>query len=68
MHLLQAGVNIVYIRDILGHASVEITSIYARADVEMKRKAIESVSDKAIPEVPDWTSDNALMEWLKELS
>ena len=68
MHLLQVGVNIVYIRDILGHASVETTSIYARADVEMKRKAIESVSDKAMPEVPDWTSDNVLMEWLKQLS
>lgn len=68
MHLLQAGVNIVYIRDILGHASVETTSTYARADVEMKRKAIESISDKTMPEVPDWTSDNALMEWLKQLS
>ena len=68
MHLLQAGINIVYIRDILGHASVETTGVYARADVEMKRKAIENISDKTIPEVPDWTSDNALMEWLKQLS
>ncbi len=32
MHLLQAGVNIVYIRDILGHVSVQTTEVYARAD------------------------------------
>ena len=32
MHLLQAGVNLVYIRDILGHVSVQTTEIYARAN------------------------------------
>ena len=31
MHLLQAGVNLVYIRDILGHVSIQTTEIYARA-------------------------------------
>lgn len=67
MHLLQAGVNIVYIRDILGHSSIETTNIYARADMEMKRRAIEAVSDDISPNVPDWKSDNALMEWLKSL-
>lgn len=32
MHLLQAGVNLVYIRDILGHRSIKTTEVYARAD------------------------------------
>ncbi len=32
MHLLQAGVNLVYIRDLLGHVSVQTTDVYARAD------------------------------------
>lgn len=32
MHLLQSGVNIVYIRDILGHVDIKTTEIYARAD------------------------------------
>ena len=41
MHLLQAGVNIVYIRDILGHASVQTTQMYARADSKHKRMALE---------------------------
>jgi hypothetical protein len=29
MHLLQNGVNLVYIRDILGHSSIQTTDIYA---------------------------------------
>ena len=32
MHLLQAGINLVYIRDILGHVSVQTTEVYAKAD------------------------------------
>lgn len=38
MHLLQAGVNLVYIRDILGHISIQTTEIYARADSKQKEK------------------------------
>lgn len=38
MHLLQAGVNLVYIRDILGHVSILTTEIYARADSRQKRE------------------------------
>ena len=30
MHLIQAGVNLIYIRDLLGHADVSTTEIYAR--------------------------------------
>ena len=41
MHLLQAGVNLVYIRDILGHVSIQTTEIYARADSKSKREALE---------------------------
>jgi site-specific recombinase XerD len=33
MHLIQAGVNLIYIRDLLGHADVSTTEIYARADL-----------------------------------
>ena len=31
MHLIQAGVNLIYIRDLLGHVDVSTTEIYARA-------------------------------------
>jgi len=33
MHLLQAGVNLIYIRDLLGHADVSTTEIYANSRV-----------------------------------
>ena len=68
MHLLQAGVNIIYIRDIMGHSSIDTTNIYARADTEMKRKALEVLSTDIAPNVPDWHNDDALMDWLKNIS
>jgi len=39
MHLLQAGVNLIYIRDILGHVSVQTTEIYATADSRAKKRS-----------------------------
>ena len=66
MHLLQAGVNLVYIRDILGHVSVTTTEIYARADSQKKREAIESAYvDVAPKEHPTWLKNGNLLEWLK---
>ena len=67
MHLTQADVNPIYIRDILGHADLKTTGIYSRSNLEMKRRALEKIEDKAIPDTPDWTSDNGLMEFLKNL-
>lgn len=69
MHLLQAGVNLVYIRDILGHTNIKTTEIYARADSEMKRAAIEKASVNMVPNSnkADWTVDTSLMSWLEGL-
>jgi integrase/recombinase XerD len=68
MHLIQAGVNLIYIRDLLGHAEVATTEIYARADAETKRKAIENAYQPLTPDVlPDWTSDHSLIHWLDTL-
>lgn len=41
-HLLQAGMNIIYVRDFLGHSSVKTTETYVRMDSEQKRKALEA--------------------------
>ncbi len=66
MHLLQAGVNLVYIRDILGHVSVQTTEIYARADSRKKREAIEKAYVDVVPkQAPTWLKNNDLLEWLK---
>ena len=68
MHLLQAGVNLIYIRDFLGHVDLKTTEIYARADTEMKRKAIENVYPDLIDSnLPDWSKDQALLSWLSEI-
>ncbi len=68
MHLLQAGVNLIYIRDFLGHVDLKTTEIYARADTEMKRKAIENVyPDLVDSTLPDWSKDQALLSWLSEI-
>jgi integrase/recombinase XerD len=68
MHLLQAAVNVIYIRDLLGHADVSTTEIYARADPETKRKAIENAYESLTPEpLPSWTADRDLLEWLDQI-
>lgn len=68
MHLLQSGVNLIYIRDILGHADIKTTEVYARIDSEMKRKALEKASTGTISEkVPLWHENKSLLSWLKEL-
>jgi len=66
MHLLQAGVNLVYIRDILGHVSIQTTEIYARADSKQKREAIEKAYVNVNPnEESMWTNNDNLISWLK---
>lgn len=68
MGLLQAGINLVYIRDFLGHRNVVTTEIYARADTEMKRKAIESAyMDLSPRDMPKWEENEDLMYWLQNL-
>jgi hypothetical protein len=66
--MLQAGINLVYIRDFLGHTSITSTEIYAKADSEMKRKALESAYlDLETGELPAWDKDGDLMNWLQNL-
>jgi integrase/recombinase XerD len=68
MHLLHAGVNLVYIRDFLGHVDLKTTEIYAKADTEMKRKALENVYPDLIDSnLPDWNKDQSLLSWLSAL-
>ena len=66
MHLLESGVNLIYIRDILGHKSITTTEIYAKTNSEIKRKAIEenSQSINAKNKYSNATK-NDLLNWLK---
>jgi len=69
VHLLQSGVNLIYIRDFLGHCDCSTTEIYARADTEMKRKAIEAAYSDVLPikDLPLWADDTGLMMFLNSL-
>lgn len=69
MHMLQSGVNLVYIRDMLGHVSVQTTEIYARADSRKKREAIEQAYIDVTPDIkPQWEGNQNLIEWLKSFN
>ena len=66
MHLLEGGVNLIYIRDFLGHSSVTTTEIYARANPEIKRKVIEEASPSILPEEKYSVQEKSdLISWLK---
>ena len=68
MHLLQANVNLIYIRDFLGHTSVITTERYAKADSEIKRKAIEKASYNFLPDKKySHKEKNELLNWLKTI-
>lgn len=68
MHMLQAGVPLIYIRDYLGHVELTTTEIYAKCDTTQKREAIEAAyPDFRNKEVPVWQSNTNMMDWLKSL-
>lgn len=69
MHLLQAGVNLVYISDILGHCSVQVTEVYAKVDSRQKREAIEKAYIDVTPTPePIWQQNVDLLNWLKNFN
>ncbi len=66
MHLLEAGGNLIYIRDFLGHEDMETTQIYAKSNPEFKRAAIENLyAPPNAPEMPDWRDNPDLMRRLR---
>lgn len=69
MELVNSGVDLIYIRDMLGHVSVRTTEVYARADAKLKREAIEAASREIVPpEEAAWDNDKDLKAWLKSFT
>jgi integrase/recombinase XerD len=67
---LAAGSSLTEVGQVLRHARVATTAIYAnsRADAEAKRKAIENAYEPLTPDTfPDWTRDSSLITWLDSL-
>ena len=68
MHLLQSGISLDMIRDFLGHVDVKTTQIYARANLEMKRNALEKITDPSpVRTIPSWQQNKDLLDWLRSL-
>ncbi len=69
VHLLQSGVNLIYIRDFLGHSDCSTTQVYAKADTETRRKALEAAYIDILPtnDLPDWSENKNLMDFLISL-
>ncbi len=67
MHLLESGVNLIYIRDILGHSSVITTEEYAKANPKVKEKQIlEHASNINAKEKYSSSEKEDLLKFLKE--
>ena len=56
MHLYQAGIPLSYIKDFLGHVSINTTGIYAAADIGMMKAALE----KAVPNQKDVSGEPSM--------
>lgn len=63
MHLYQSGMPLSYIKDFLGHVSVNTTDIYASTDVSMLKAALERtyVDSDVPPETPVWQDNEELL-------
>jgi site-specific recombinase XerD len=67
VHLLENGVDLIYIRDFLGHSSVTTTEVYAKTSPELKRQALMDANSKIVPSsIYDKTTKRDLLDWLKE--
>ena len=66
MHLLEAGVNLIYIRDLLGHTSVVTTEIYAKTNPRIKEEQLKkhSASVETDPKYNKKQKED-LIDWLK---
>ena len=74
MHLYKSGMPMVLLAEWLGHAQLSSTLIYANADTEMKREAIEKATSKLNPLLSgetaylEWEDDEALIRQLYGLA
>jgi site-specific recombinase XerD len=68
MHMTQADINPIFIRDFLGHAHLKTTEIYSKTSTEMKRKALEKMDNTIVPtSLESWNQNEGLIEWLNRL-
>jgi integrase/recombinase XerD len=69
LHLYRNGMPLALLSEWLGHANLETTMIYAYADTEMKRAAIQKATSQSNPliskkELPFWKDNDELIRML----
>lgn len=70
IHLLKAGVDFATISQWLGHATLNTTMVYARADLDIKRQALAQVFPEALAPPRSGSLSPAavdVVDWLKRL-
>ena len=68
MHMLEADINLIYIRDFLGHSSTTTTEVYARASAQKKLEALQKVNPSIVTNrKTSWQKDGEMLSWLKEM-
>lgn len=67
MHLLQAGMDLTTIKNILGHATLKSTEIYVETNLEMRRKALERVGTPSRTKKKGRPLARDLLTWLESL-
>ena len=67
IHLLESGVNIIAIRDFLGHTSVSTTQVYLRVNNQAKRDAIAQAYPSLVEDVPPCAAFSSLPHNLRPM-
>ena len=71
MHLYQGGMPLALLSEFLGHEDPETTLIYAYADTEMKRQAVEKASanltfwENGSSDLPVWDDPDIISQLLR---
>lgn len=69
MLMLQAGQNLIYIRDQLGHEHIKTTEVYARIDSRQRQDALKAASEqiKSPDTAPiEYRNNPSLLDWLNK--
>jgi len=67
MHLLQAGMDPITIKNILGHANLKSTEVYVDTNLEMRREALERVGTPSRDRKKAKPLPQNLLKWLESL-
>lgn len=68
VQLVASGVDVTVIRNWMGHVRLDTTNLYARANLETKRRALEQIDAATKPgRPPRWKRKPDLLVWLDSL-